>query len=269
MGRLSTTKCTYLPTYLPASGPMRPGGTAFTIRCIGGSSAGAPAPFRARTAGGAASPRKVLAPPAASCWAAACAACVFVTASTTKLRTVAPCAQRRALGCSGPFPLRQGMVLWALRGVASGRGQGANMCDRCATDVGSRRCTWIHRSAASAGPAWPGRGFARHQCAGAMPLLPCACAGPRVVQARCTRPPGSTARTCWRPLARRRTPSQTLRRAGRGVGGQRPVTRGRDGRARGRPTFGEGGPGVQAGGRDTASVVPTEPLLPNRLPRVV
>ena len=46
-----------------------------------------------------------------------------------------------------------GMVLRALQRVAVGGGQGANTCDRCATDVGSRRCTWIHRRAAPAGPA--------------------------------------------------------------------------------------------------------------------
>ena len=40
----------------------------FTIRCIAGSSVGAPALFRARTAGRAASLRKVLALPARSCW---------------------------------------------------------------------------------------------------------------------------------------------------------------------------------------------------------
>ena len=32
------------------------------------------------------------------------------------------------------------------------------MCDRCATDVGSRSCTWIHRRAAPAGPVWPCEG---------------------------------------------------------------------------------------------------------------
>ena len=42
---------------------MSPGWTAFTIRCIAGSSVGAPAPFRARTAGRAVSLRKALALP--------------------------------------------------------------------------------------------------------------------------------------------------------------------------------------------------------------
>ena len=41
-------------------------------------------------------------------------------------------------------------------GSAKGSGggdQGANTCDRCTTDVGSRRCTWILKKAAPAGPA--------------------------------------------------------------------------------------------------------------------
>ena len=44
-------------------------------------------------------------------------------------------------------------MLRALQSVAAGGGQGANTCDRYATDVGSRRCTWIHRRVAPAGPA--------------------------------------------------------------------------------------------------------------------
>ena len=219
--------------------------TAFTTRCIAGSSVGAPAPFRARTAGRAASPRKLLALPSGSCWVAAWASCASVTASATKTWTVASCARRRALACSGPFPLRRGMVLCAPQGVASGGGQGANTCDRCATDMGSRRCTWIQITAATAGPAGPCEGV----CAGAMPPLPCDCAGPQMVGARGTRSTGSTARTCWRPSARRRTPCRTSRRGGRCLGGGRQATRGRDGGARGRPTFGEGGPGAPAGGR--------------------
>ena len=62
---------------------MSPGWTAFTIRCIAGSSA-APPPFRARTAGRAASLGKALALPAGSRRAAACASCAFVTASATR-----------------------------------------------------------------------------------------------------------------------------------------------------------------------------------------
>ena len=109
---------------------MSPGWTGFTIQCIAGSSARAPRLFRARMAGRAASPRKVFALPAGSCWAAACAACASVTASATRLWTVASCARQRALACSGPFPLQRGMVLRALQVVASGGGQGANTCDR-------------------------------------------------------------------------------------------------------------------------------------------
>ena len=132
---------------------MSPGRTAFTIRCIPGSSAGAPAPFRARTSGRAVSLRKALAMPAGSRRAAACASCASVTASATRPRTAASCAWRRALACPCPSPRRRGMVLRALQSVAAGGGQGANTCDRCATDVGSRRCTWIHRRAAPVGPA--------------------------------------------------------------------------------------------------------------------
>ena len=64
---------------------------------IDGSSAGAPAPFKARTAGRAAPLGKVPALPAGLCRAAVCASCAFVTTSATKLRAVATCAQRQAL----------------------------------------------------------------------------------------------------------------------------------------------------------------------------
>ena len=130
---------------------MSPGWTAFTVRCIAGSSAGASAPFRARTAGRAVSLRKALALPAGSRRAAACASCASVIASATRPRTATSCAWRRALACTGPSPCPRGMVLRALQTVAAGEGQGANTCDRCATDVGSRRCTWIHRRAAPPG----------------------------------------------------------------------------------------------------------------------
>ena len=125
----------------------------FTIRCIAGSSVGAPAPFRARTAGRAVSLRKALALPVRSRRAAACASCASATASATRPRTVVPCALRQALACPGPSPRPRGMVLRALQRAPAGGGQGANTCDRCATDVGSRRCTCIHRRAAPVGPA--------------------------------------------------------------------------------------------------------------------
>ena len=96
--------------------------------------------------------------PAGSCRAAACAACASATALATRPHTVASCARRRVPACSGPFPLRRGIVLRALQCAASGGGQGAKTCDNCATDVGSLRCTWIHRRAAPAGPAWPCEG---------------------------------------------------------------------------------------------------------------
>ena len=101
----------------------------------------------------AASLRKALALPAGSRHAAPCASCASLTASATRPRTAASCAWRRALACPGPSPCRRGMVLRTLQSVAAGGGQFANTFDRCATDVGSRRCTWIHRSAAPAGPA--------------------------------------------------------------------------------------------------------------------
>ena len=78
---------------------------AFTIRCIAGSSVGAPAPFRARTAGRAVSLRKALTLPVRSRRAVACASCASATASATRPRTVASCALRRALACPGPSPL--------------------------------------------------------------------------------------------------------------------------------------------------------------------
>ena len=131
---------------------MSPSWTAFTSQCIAGSSRGAPAPFRARTAGRAASLRKALALPGGLCWAAACASCASVTASATRSRTAASCARRRALACPARSPRRRGMVLWALQSAAAGRGQGANTCDRCSKDMGSHRCPWIHSRAAPAGP---------------------------------------------------------------------------------------------------------------------
>ena len=235
--------------YRAASGPMSPCRTAFTIRRIAGSSAGAPAPFRARKAGRAASLRKVLALPAGLCWAAACASCASVTASATKPRTAASCAPRRALVCSGPFPFRRGMVLRALQ---TRRRAGIRARTRA---TGARR-TWDPAGArGSTGGRLPRgrrgrvRGCSRPRCAGAKPPPPCACAGPRAVQARGTRPPGSTARMCWRPSALQRIPCRIPRRGGRCVGGWRPATSLRDSRARGRPTVGEGGPGALVGGR--------------------
>ena len=75
---------------------------AFTIRCIAGSSVGAPALFRARTAGRAVSLRRALALPVRSRRAAACASCAFATAYATRPRTVASCA--RVLRVSRPIP---------------------------------------------------------------------------------------------------------------------------------------------------------------------
>ena len=86
--------------------------------------------------------------------AAACAAWASATAPATMSRTVASSARRRARACAGPFPRRRGIVLWALQCAALGGGWGANRCNKCATDVGSFRCTWMHRRAAPAGPAW-------------------------------------------------------------------------------------------------------------------
>ena len=64
-----------------------------------------------------------------------------------------------------------------------------------------------------------------------------------------TRPPGRTARTCWRLSTLLRTPCHIPRRAGRCVGGGRAATRGRDGGATGRPTSVGGGSGSPVGGR--------------------
>ena len=78
---------------------------AFTIRCIAGSSVGAPAPFRVRTARRAVSLRKALALPVRSRRAAACASGASATVFATRPRKVASCALRRALACPGQFPL--------------------------------------------------------------------------------------------------------------------------------------------------------------------
>ena len=101
---------------------MSPSRTAFTIRCIAGSSVGPPAPFRARTAGRAVSLRKALALPSRSHRAAASASFASATASATRPRTAASCALRRALVCPGPSPRRRGMVLRALQRAAAGGG---------------------------------------------------------------------------------------------------------------------------------------------------
>ena len=92
------------------------------------------------------------------------------------------------------------------------------------------------------GPRVRVRGCVPPRCAGAGPPPLCACAGLREVRARGTRPPGRTARTCWRLSTLRRTPCRIPRRAGRCVGGGRAATKGRDGGARGRPTSVRGGP---------------------------
>ena len=97
--------------------------------------------------------RKALALPVGSRRAAACGSCASATACATRPRTVASCARRRALACPGRSPRRRGMVLRALQRLAAGLGQGTNTRDSCAMDVGSIRCTWIHRRAAPAGPA--------------------------------------------------------------------------------------------------------------------
>ena len=196
---------------------MSPGWTAFTIECIAGSSAGAPAPFRARTAGRAASLRKALALPARSRCGAACASCASVTASATRPRTAASCAWRRAWRVPARPPAGEAWCcglckVWRRVGFrARTRGTGAQR-------------TWGHAGALGLtgarrlrGPHVRVRGRALARCAGAKPPPPCACAGPKEVQARGTRPPGSTARTCWRLSALRRTPCCIPRKGGRSL----------------------------------------------------
>ena len=128
--------------------------------------------------------------------------------------------------CSSPFPLRQGIVLRALQCAASGGGKGANTCDKCATESRSLRCTWIHRRAASRGPLGRAMRSARPPCVAVVHPPQCAGAGPLVARARGTWPPGSSAHTCWRRSAWRRTPSCTPSRGGRCVKGGRLGTRG-------------------------------------------
>ena len=146
----------------------------------------------------------------------------------------------------------------APQSVAAGRGQGASKCNRCATDVASRRCRWIHRRAAPMAPAHPCQG------ACAPPMRRC-----KEARARGTRPAGSTARTCWRPSALRRTLCRIPRRGGRCVEGGRAATRGRDGGARGGSTSVRGVPDLQQAGADAAPVVPAERLLLDLPPRVI
>ena len=45
--------------------------------------------------------------------------------------------------------------MWVLQHAVSGCGWFVNKCDKCATDVGSLKCTWIDGRAALAGPACP------------------------------------------------------------------------------------------------------------------
>ena len=248
---------------------MSPGRTVST-RCIAGSSLGAPAPFRAATAGRAASPRKVLALYAGSCKAPACAACASATAPATRSGTFASCARRRALACCGPFPFRRGIVLRALQCAASGGVHGANTCDKCATDVGSLRCTWIHRRAAPAGPAWPCEGV----CAPSMRR----CSASSSVRRR--GPAGgsgqghaATWEHCAHLLAPVGVPEDTLSHCpqrwqvcGRWEAGDQGSRR-RSQRSSHR--WPRGPPEFQQAGADTAPVVPTERFLPDRLPRVV
>ena len=237
---------------------MSPGWTAFTIRCIAGSSVGVPAPFRARTAARAVSLRKALALPVRSRRAAACASCASAGAFVTRPRTAASCALRRALVCPGPSPRRPGMVLRALQRAAAGGGQGANTCDRCATDVGSPGARGSTEGQRPRGPRVRVRRCVPPRCSGAGPPPLCACAGLWEVRARGTRPPGCTARTCWRLSTLRRTPCHIPRRAGRCVGGGRAATKGRDGGIRGRPTSVGGGPGSPAGGRGRGAGSPCQ-----------
>ena len=147
----------------------------------------------------------------------------------------------------GPFPLWRGIVLRLLQGLASGGGQGANTCERCQTDVRSLRCAWIHRRAAAVVPAWPCEGI----CAPSMRRCN------TFSSVRLRGPAGGSGQghaATWEhcahllaPVAWPRTPCRTLRRGGRCVGGGRTVTRGRGREAGGRPTVGEGSPGVPAG----------------------
>ena len=63
--------------------------------------------------------------------------------------------EQKPLGKSpcGASPVPSRPTYLPLQSTAAGGGQGANTCDRCATDAGCRRCTWIHRREARAGPA--------------------------------------------------------------------------------------------------------------------
>ena len=232
---------------------MSRGWIAFTIWCIAGSSVGAPAPFRARTAGRAVPLRKALALPIRSRRAAACASCASATASATRPRTVA--SSPWPWPCSWPWrvpahPLVG--VAWYCR-LCKGRRQ---VGVRARTRATGAQRMWGPAGASGStegqrprGPRVRVRGRVPPRCAGAGPPPQCACAGLREVRARGTRPPGRTARSCWRLSTLRRTPCQIPRRAGRCVGGGRAATKGRDGGARGRPISVRGRPGSPAGGR--------------------
>ena len=119
------------------------------------------------------------------------------------------------------------------------------------------------------GPRVRVRGRMPPRCAGARPPPPCACAGPREVRARGTRPPGRTARTCWRLSTLLRTQCHILAESAGvwEVGGRRP--RVEEAEPEVVPPLSEGVPDTQQAGPDAAPVVPAKRLPLDLLPRVV
>ena len=159
-------------------------------------------------------------------------------------------------------------MLRALQRAASGAGQGANMCDKCATDVGSLSCTCIHRRTAPAGPARPCEAV----CAPAMRR----CSAFSSVRRR--RPVGGSGQghaATWEHCAHLLVPvgvagyrvALPAEVAGvREVGGRGPGVKAAEPEIV--PTLAKGAPELEQAGADAAPVVLTEGFLSDRLPCV-
>ena len=150
-------------------------------------------------------------------------------------------------------------MLRALQCAASGGGQGANTCDKCATDLGSLRCTWIHK-----------RGGLHTLDASLQRLL-------FRVRARARRWLGRGERG---HLGALRAPVAARRRGGehhvalpaevagaREVGGQGPGVEAAEPEIL--QLLAKGVPEIQQAGADAAPVISTKQFSPDRLPCVV
>ena len=169
-----------------------------------------------------------------------------------------------------PVLLRRGISLRAVQCAASGGGQGANTCDKCATDVGSLRCTWAPQKGGPRGARLTMRGGLRALGA----VLPCLLSR-APVRARGWVGPGARGN-----LAALRAPVGARGRGGgycvplpaevagvQEVAGRGPAVEAREPEIV--PALAKGASELQQVGVDTAPVVPTERFLSDHLPCVV